>query len=133
MMLTVSVMIDRAHYHTRVSAGNHVIIADEPETLGGGDEGMEPFELLLASVGSCTAITLRMYADRKLWPLESVTINLSLEQKSDRSETYITKNIIINGNLTQEQKQRLMLIADKCPTHQALIRPIHFTSTLEDN
>lgn len=132
-MLTVSVVIDRAHYRTRVSAGNHVMIADEPVVLGGGDEGMDPFELLLASIGSCTAITLRMYADRKSWPLESVKINLSLEQKSNRSETYITKDIILNGDLTQEQKQRLMLIADKCPAHQVLTRPIHFISNLKDN
>lgn len=132
-MVTVSVMLDRAHYRTHVSAGSHVIISDEPKSAGGNDEGMEPFELLLASIGSCTAITLRMYADRKSWPLESVKINLSMEQKSDRSETYITKNIILTGDLTPEQKQRLMLIADLCPTHQLLMHPVRITSVLKDD
>lgn len=131
-MLTVSVVLGRAYYQTRVSAGKHVIIADEPEALGGGDEGMDPFELLLASVGSCTAITLRMYADRKSWPLESIQIDLSLKQKDDKSETCIEKNILFSGDLTREQKERLMRIADKCPTHQVLTHPVHITSILKD-
>lgn len=132
-MSTVSVMLDRAHYRTRVTAGRHIIITDEPISSGGSDEGMDPFELLLASIGSCTAITLRMYADRKAWPLETIKIDLTIEQKADRSETSITKDLLLEGTLTEEQKKRLMIIADKCPVHQVLTHPIHITSLLKND
>ena len=65
---------------TEVSAGGHALVADEPESLGGTDEGPNPYDLLLAALGGCTAMTLRMYADRKGWPLESVTVRLSQDR-----------------------------------------------------
>ena len=129
-MYTISVALDRAHYETRVTAGSHTIIADEPLSAGGKNQGADPFELLLASVGSCTAITLRMYADRKAWPLEAIQINLTLAQEKDRSATLITKQITLEGDLTDEQRRRLMQIADKCPTHLVLTRPVTIQSEL---
>ena len=74
-----SVEIGRDHYRTVVTADGHTIISDEPLELGGTNEGMNSSMLLLASLGSCTAITLRMYADRKKWPLEKVRIELSMD------------------------------------------------------
>lgn len=97
---------------------------------GGRDEGPDPFELLLASVGSCTAITLRMYADRKSWPLEGIRIQLTLETEKSFSDTHITKLISLDGPLSAEQKQRLMQIADKCPTHRVLTGTTRIESTL---
>jgi putative redox protein len=129
-MYTISVELGRAHYQTRVTAGKHVLIADEPVTNGGKDEGADPFELLLASVGSCTAITVRMYADRKGWPLEHIHMQLTLEVDREASVTRITKSISLDGPLTPEQKKRLMQIADKCPTHKVLTGTIAIASDL---
>jgi putative redox protein len=129
-MYRVSVELGRQHYQTRVTAGKHVLIADEPPASGGGDEGADPFELLLASVGSCTAITLRMYADRKGWPLEHIHMELTLEVDKERSVTNITKLISLDGPLTPEQNRRLMQIADKCPTHKVLTGTIRIASKL---
>lgn len=89
---------------------------------------MEPFELLLASIGSCTAITLRMYADRKSWPLEAIRIDLSLEQDKDRKTSHIHKEISLVGDLDEVQKARLLEVADKCPTQRLMMHPVEFTS-----
>jgi putative redox protein len=91
---------------------------------------MEPFELLLASLGSCTAITVRMYADRKQWPLDSILISLSLTQDKDRKMTRIHKRIELKGSLSAEQRARLMEIADRCPVHRLLLNPLEMTSEL---
>jgi len=129
-MMQVTVTLDRAHYQTHVTSGKHVIWADEPRDNGGQDEGMEPFELLLASLGSCTAITVRMYADRKQWPLNSILISLSLAQDKDRKMTRIHKRIELKGSLSAEQRARLMEIADRCPVHRLLLNPLEITSEL---
>ena len=100
-------------------------LSDEPEELGGTDEGMTPGALLLASLGSCTAITIRMYADRKEIPLTHIKIELSIcpEDEMDKSTT-ITRKIELTGNLNDQQRQRLLQIADKCPIHKLLTNPI---------
>ncbi|MES2419139.1 MAG: OsmC family protein [Bacteroidota bacterium] len=123
--ITAITELDRSTYKTKVFAGGHFIYADEPAALGGTDEGMTPGALLLASLGSCTAITIRMYADRKGFPLETISIELSIcpEDKMDKSTT-ITRKIEFTGALTDEQRERLLLIADKCPIHQLLTNPI---------
>jgi uncharacterized OsmC-like protein len=115
---------------TEIEAGGHVMIADEPESLGGTDAGPTPYDCLLAALGGCTAITLRMYADRKGWPLESVTVRLSQDRIHARDceecETEegridrIEREIELEGPLDETQRRRLLEIADMCPVHRTL-------------
>lgn len=114
-----SVQMAHTQYKTLISSGKHSIVADEPETLQGTDEGMSPMNLLLASLGSCTAITLRMYINRKMWVVEEININLALYKVE--GGTMITREIITKGNLSEEQKKRLEQIADACPVHKMLV------------
>lgn len=129
-IITAITELDQSHYKTKVFSDGHFIYADEPEELGGTNEGMAPGALLLASLGSCTAITIRMYADRKEIPLETIKIDLAICKEEEMSkETKITRKIEFTGDLTQEQRERLMLIADKCPIHKLLTNPIKITTT----
>jgi putative redox protein len=124
-LITAVTELDQSRYKTKIFAGGHLIYADEPKTMGGTDEGMSPGALLLASLGSCTAITVRMYADRKEWPLEGITIHLAICEEEEMSkETTISRKIEFTGELSDEQRQRLMAIADKCPIHKILSNPI---------
>ncbi|RZK26004.1 MAG: OsmC family peroxiredoxin [Flavobacterium sp.] len=123
--ITAVVELDQSKYKTKIFADGHFIYADEPEELGGTDEGMAPGALLLASLGSCTAITIRMYADRKQIPLEGVKINLKICPEEEMNEgTVIERKIELIGDLDEEQRKRLMIIADKCPIHKILSHPI---------
>ncbi|WP_219226270.1 OsmC family protein [Pedobacter antarcticus] len=128
-LITAVTELDQARYLTKIYAGGHLVYADEPEDKGGTNEAMPPGSLLLASLGSCTAITMRMYADRKEYPLTSIRIQLSIsaEEKMDAS-TRIIRKIEMEGELTQEQRSRLMQIADKCPIHKILSNPITIES-----
>ena len=123
--ITAVVELDQSKYKTKIFADGHFIYADEPEELGGTDEGMAPGALLLASLGSCTAITIRMYADRKQFPLEGIKINLAIcpEEEMDAG-TVIERKIELLGNLSDDERKRLMIIADKCPIHKMLSNPI---------
>ncbi len=127
-----SAEIGKDHYSTEIRAGNHTIKSDEPVELGGEDKGMNPNELLLASLGSCTAITLRMYADRKEWPVDRILVDLKMDivKGNQAQTTYIKKHITILGNITEEQKQRMLQIADSCPLHRIMTNPIVISSNL---
>jgi putative redox protein len=128
--ITAITELDQSRYRTKVYSGGHFIYADEPAALGGTDEGMNPYALLLASLGSCTAITIRMYADRKGFPLEHIKIELSLSVSKDLiMQTRIIRNLTLTGDLTQEQRAKLSLIADKCPIHKVLTNPIIIETT----
>ena len=125
-LITAITELDQSRYKTKVFSGGHLIYVDEPAELGGTDEGMSPGALLLASLGSCTAITIRMYADRKEIPLESIKIELAICKEEELSkETTISRKIEFTGELSDEQRSRLMVIADKCPIHKMLTNPIH--------
>ena len=127
-----SAEIGKDHYSTEIRAGNHTIISDEPVALGGEDKGLNPNELFLASLGSCTAITLRMYADRKEWPVDRILVDLKMDivKSSGAQTTYVKKHITIIGDITQEQKQRMLKIADSCPLHRIMTNPIVISSNL---
>lgn len=121
-------------YGQRVTAGAHTWLTDEPESAGGEDSGPSPYEMLLAALGSCTAITLRMYADRKCWPLESVQVVLRHDRihaddcadcvtSSGRIDR-IRRDVRLTGTLNPEQTAALATIADKCPVHRTLTREV---------
>jgi len=125
----------------RIEAGRHVLASDEPVSAGGGDTGPDPYALLLAALGACTSMTLRMYANQKKWPLEGVSIRLSHERihardcadcetKDDARVERITREISLAGPLTDEQKQRLLQIAERCPVHRTLMGPREIVSRL---
>ncbi|RZK14304.1 MAG: OsmC family peroxiredoxin [Flavobacterium sp.] len=123
--ITAVIELDQSRYKTKIFADGHFIYADEPEELGGTNEGMAPGALLLASLGSCTAITVRMYADRKQIPLTGLTIHLTICPEEEMNEgTVIERKIELIGDLDEEQRKRLMIIADKCPIHKILSHPI---------
>lgn len=117
-------------YTTEIMAGRHGFIADESEDLGGNDFGPSPYEILSASLGACTAMTLQMYARRKKWPLKNVDVHLAYDRsykedcmhcdESDRRLDVFEREIELEGDLSQEQVKRLMEIANKCPVHRTL-------------
>lgn len=127
-------------YAQEVSAGEHRLRADEPVALGGTDTGPSPYDFLLVALGSCTSMTLRMYADRKGWPLEGVTVRLRHEKIHARDceecETragrvdQIERTIELEGALSDEQRARLLEIADKCPVHRTLNAEVRIRSSL---
>jgi putative redox protein len=103
--------IGKDRYRTEIEVGGRPLVADEPPALGGQGAGFAPYDLLLASLGACTAITLRMYADRKGWPLETLEVGLRLHGVEERR---IARTLTIAG-LDEEQKARLADIAERTP------------------
>jgi putative redox protein len=119
----VVVRTERAHYHTDINAAGHALVADEPESAGGTDHGPGPYEYLQAALGACTAITVRMYADRKEIPLDAISVNLTHEKVAAEGGGKIdsfTRGLVLEGELSDEQRERLKEIADKCPVHKTL-------------
>jgi putative redox protein len=122
----VSATIYNDRYHTEIIANGKVVVADEPEDLGGTDTGPAPGEFLMISLASCTAITLRMYADRKKWPVERIRVEVNFEKIDQK--TIFKRDIALYGDLTEEQQQRLLHIANQCPVHNTLTHPIEITT-----
>ena len=101
-----------------ITQNEHQIISDVAESLGGDDLGLNPHELLEAALGACTSITVRMYAQRKAWPLEDIKVKVHVVKEG--AENLIMREVELVGNLDQEQKQRLLEMANKCPIHKFL-------------
>ncbi len=114
-----------ARYTQTIRVGRHTLVADEPAVIGGGDTGASPYGLLLAGLAACTAITLRMYADRKGWELGHVHVDLLIVREHD--EERIERTIKLAASLTPDQRTRLGEIADKTPVTKTIRRgtPIH--------
>ena len=110
--------INRLQYQTIATSGSHAIVVDEPEHFNGGDTGMNPFGLLLSSLGSCTVITLRMYIERKMWVVDEISIELDAFAVAEGH--LIESKITFKGELTAEQNERLLQIADACPIHKLI-------------
>lgn len=123
--------IGHEHYVTKLSMRGHLLVADEPFDNGGKDAGPTPTELVLSGLAACTASTLRMYIDRKGWEVERIDLELSIA--TEKTETgqipRIDRIIHFTGNITEEQKSRLLEIADKCPVHKLLTNPIEIKTT----
>ena len=125
-----------------VTAGENTIIADEPVNAGGRNTGLSPYELLLAGLGACTSMTMRMYAQRKGWPADQIRVDLThakayvtdcetCEEKPVKMDV-IDRTITLGDNLDEEQRQRLMEIADKCPVHRTLESDIRIVTARRD-
>jgi putative redox protein len=117
-----------ARYKTAISNDRHSIFADEPLDLEGTDLGFTPTELLSGALASCTSITLRMYADRKAWPLTDIKVNVSFERDAKTSTTAVVRKIELFGELDEEQRARLLTIANSCPVHRILSGQINIDS-----
>jgi putative redox protein len=121
-------------FQQEIRVGKHRLVADEPVEVGGLDSGLGPYDLVLAGLGACTSMTLRLYAERKALPLDRITVRLAhsrihavdcencetKEGMLDRIDCAIT----LAGDLNQEQRKRLLEIADRCPVHRTLISEI---------
>lgn len=129
LIATADAKIGRIQYQTIVNSSNHTIIADEPVDEGGMDAGMSPYGLLLASLASCTVITLRMYIDRKMWAIDEIIVNLELSQTE--KGVHIDSKLSFTGEVNDEQRMRLITIADACPIHKILVGNIEIYTSLK--
>ena len=138
----VTVTETEVRLRQRIEVGRHVLVSDEPREAGGTDAGPDPYGLLLAALGSCTSMTLRLYADRKKWPLEGIVVRLSHERTYARDcencETgdgridRILRSISLSGPLSEEQRQRLIEIAERCPVHRSMLGPKEIVTRLAE-
>ena len=137
---TVIVHGSAAGFAQEIAAGRHPLTADEPMSVGGTDTGPTPYDLLLAAIGACTSMTVAMYARRKGWPLEAVTIKLRHSrihaadceacETTDARIDQIERDIELTGVLSEDQRARLLEIANKCPVHRTLMSDIHIQTHL---
>ncbi len=128
---TLSAVLGEEDYVVSLHARQHEVLADEPEEVGGKDQGLTPYELILGGLGACTSVTLKMYAQRKGWVVEDIDVKLEMSVEKDKTPV-ITRRIKVKGDLTSEQCDRLLQIANKCPVHKLLANPIDIESALFD-
>jgi|WetSurMetagenome_2_1015567.scaffolds.fasta_scaffold23395_2 putative redox protein len=122
-------------YATRISMRGHVITGDETHENGGKDLGPTPTELVLSGLAACTASTLKMYADRKGWLIERINVEITIhtDKHADGTQTAHIKRVLhFEGTLTDEQKERLIQIAEKCPIHRLLTNNVEINTTAID-
>lgn len=128
----------RQELRQEVVAGDHLLVSDASRDLGGRDEGPQPFQLLLAALGSCTSMTIRMYAERKGWRLRDIKVDLEHEREKVRDSGHgvrvvdrVRKRIYLSGDLSEEQVKRLAYVAERCPVNQALHGGVEMVSTVQ--
>ncbi len=133
--MPVTVRTGPGGYRSEIRADGHLLVADEPKGLGGGGTGPTPYALLLAGLGACTGMTVRMYADRKGWPLEEVVVRLRHGrshgadcahcEQPDAQLDRVEREVEFVGPLGAEQRARLLHIANQCPVHRTLAAGFH--------
>jgi putative redox protein len=125
-------ILGQENYRTLLTARQHQLVADEPPSFQGTDLGMMPYELLLSSLGACTCITVRMYAQRKGYDLTNVAVDLQLvAQTVEAREVFkIIRHIRLEGDLADEARQRILAIANNCPVHRLLAQGLTIESSL---
>lgn len=141
MTRTVLVNSGSSAYVQNISIGPHHLLADEPTEAGGTDAGPNPYELVMAALGACTSMTVRMYAERRQWPLEKIQVHLKFSRihavdcddcnHEKGMVNRIEKEITFVGDLSEIQRQRLMHVANNCPVHRVLAPTIEISSTLQ--
>lgn len=130
-MDTIAAQIDTRLYRTEItSASGNILIADEPQEMGGKNLGLNPTELLASSLASCTVITLRMYINRKQWNVSEINVKIDFERDSERNVSLFTRKIEVIGEVDETQRQRLETIANSCPIHKVLTHSIEIKTTL---
>jgi putative redox protein len=137
---TVVVEGPTAGYRAEVQVAGHRLTIDEPIPVGGKDSGPSPYEMLLAALGACTAMTLRLYADRRQWPLKRAVVKLrhhkvhaqdcvDCEHKAAKIDV-IDRVLVLEGPLDEAQRTKLLEMAERCPVHQTLRSEIQVNTTL---
>lgn len=125
----VTARSEAAPYHVVIDDGRHSWSADTVPANGGADAAPDPEALVLGALGACTAITLRMFAARKQWPLQGIAVHLRYG-KRDATGTAIERNVVLQGALDDAQRQKLLEIAEKCPIHRLLTGEVGIATTL---
>jgi putative redox protein len=119
VMRDVDVETKQGKFQQMVKVGPHTLTGDEPTELGGEDGGPAPHEYLLTALGTCTSMTVKMYADRKGWKVDHVHVHLTMEKLADGG-TVLRRTLELRGDLDDEKRARLLEIAGKCPVHKTL-------------
>lgn len=133
MEVSVTATLGHTLYQTEVIAGKNTIISDEPIDLGGGDTGLNPFELLASSLATCTAATLRMYLNMKKWEVDQIIVHVEMEDdKTNKVGVFKREIQFKGGSLDEDQKKRLLTIAEKCPVHRIITGNVIIETTLNN-
>ena len=142
-MAKTIIKLGREGYRTSIHTRNHVVHADEPVEDGGTGTAPTPTEILMGALGSCMAITARMYAERKGWSLEGVEIALDMQRyngkdypayQGDAAFVHeVREQIVFRGPLTDEQRERLLEIVNRCPVHRVIENPAFFVDAIIDS
>ncbi|MGB0176796.1 MAG: alpha/beta fold hydrolase [Owenweeksia sp.] len=139
----VMARINEGPFLTEILAGHHHLLADEPESAGGDDLGPSPYELLTSGLGACTAMTIKMYANRKKWDMEEVTVHLNYDndyledcercEEEDRKIGLFERIIDVKGKLDEKQRERILNIANKCPVHKTMEQGVTIKTSLKES
>jgi putative redox protein len=129
-MAKITAIIGEEKYRTLVTSSTNQIVTDEPVDKGGTDLGFSPGELLSASLASCTSITLRMYSDRNEWNVRKIKVEVEFWRDSAGNKTEIHRHILIEGDLEESQRKRMLAIANACPMHKLLMSQINIESKI---
>ncbi|MDM1044804.1 OsmC family protein [Myroides sp. 1354] len=133
MEVKVTATLGNTLYQTEVKAGKNSIISDEPTDLGGGDTGLNPFELLASALATCTAATLRMYLNMKKWEVDEIVVQVEMEDDKPNQVANFKREVqFVGGTLDEAQKKRLLTIAEKCPVHRIITGNVNIETTIQN-